>query len=322
MPVSLVLTVKNEAATIGPMLESVARQTRAPDEIVIVDGGSSDGTVDALLAQGDCVGAAPLRLEIAPGCTIAQGRNLAVMLAREDVLAVTDGGCVLDRLWLERLTEPFESNSQRPDVVSGFFVAAPVGVFELALAATTLPDADELDVDTFLPSSRSVAFTRDAWLRAGGYPEWLDYCEDLVFDLALQRAGCRFAFAPDAICYYRPRPSVGAFFRQYYQYARGDGKADLWRRRHAIRYAAFAAATALLVSGWRAPWLLIPLLLGGAGYLRRPYRRLARPLRGRGAGAALQAAAWVPVLRLVGDVAKMAGYPVGWSWRLRTRRNE
>jgi hypothetical protein len=30
----------------------------------------------------------------------------------------------------------------------------------------------------------------------------------------------------------------------------------------------------------------------------------------------LTALAWVPALRLLGDVAKMAGYPVGWWWRL------
>ena len=76
----------------------------------------------------------------------------------------------------------------------------------------------------------------------GGYPEWLDYCEDLVFDLALQQSGARFAFAPRAIAWFRPRGSLAAFFRQYYRYARGDGKADLWRARHAIRYAVYLGA--------------------------------------------------------------------------------
>ena len=38
----------------------------------------------------------------------------------------------------------------------------------------------------FLPSSRSVAFRKSAWTAIGGYPAWLDYGEDIVFDLALQ----------------------------------------------------------------------------------------------------------------------------------------
>src|ERR1051326_5124056 len=57
--------------------------------------------------------------------------------------------------------------------------------------------------------------------------------------------GCRFAFAPEAIAWFRPRPSLAAFFRQYYRYARGDGKADLWRARHTIRYATYLTAVAL-----------------------------------------------------------------------------
>ena len=83
-----------------------------------------------------------------------------------------------------------------PDVVSGFFLADAATLFETAMGATVLPDLADVDPATFLPSSRSVAFTRQAWQRVGGYPEWLDYCEDLVFDLRLRAAGCRFAFAP------------------------------------------------------------------------------------------------------------------------------
>jgi hypothetical protein len=130
------------------------------------------------------------------------------------------------------------------------------------------------------------------------------------FDLTLRRAGSRFAFAPTAVAHFRPRASLRGFFRQYYLYARGDGKADLWRRRHAIRYAIYAAALALLLSRTRLGWLL---LIGVAAYTRRPYQRLPRlqPVE------TLVALALVPVLRGVGDVAKMLGYPVGVLWRLR-----
>ena len=51
------------------------------------------------------------------------------------------------------------------------------------------PTRDEVDPATFLPSSRSVAFRKAAWAAVGGYPEWLDYCEDLVFDLSLRERG-------------------------------------------------------------------------------------------------------------------------------------
>jgi GT2 family glycosyltransferase len=203
--------------------------------------------------------------------------------------------------------------SPEVDVVSGFFRADPRTIYERALGATTLPELEDVREETFLPSSRSVFFRRTAWEAVGGYPEWLDYCEDLVFDLALKRSGCRFAFARDAIAYFRPRPTLGAFFKQYYLYARGDGKADLWRKRHAIRYATYLTAAALLLRAHPSRWLLA---LGAMAYTRRPIQRLRvreLPWRQR-----VEAVALVPLIRFAGDVAKMLGYPVGVAWRLAT----
>ena len=44
-----------------------------------------------------------------------------------------------------------------------------------------------------------------------------------------------------------PRESLRSFWTQYYRYARGDGKADLWRKRHAIRYATYFVAFPALI---------------------------------------------------------------------------
>ena len=98
----------------------------------------------------------------------------------------------------------------------------------------------------------------------GGYPEWLDYCEDLIFDLRLRNLVGPFVFAPEALVYFRPRPNLRAFFVQYYRYARGDGKADLWRRRHAIRYLTYLVAAPLVAAaGGRSQPLVVGPLSGG-----------------------------------------------------------
>jgi glycosyltransferase involved in cell wall biosynthesis len=307
--VSLVATVLDEVATVDELLNSIARQTRPPDEVVIVDGGSRDGTWERLLAWGGRLPLRPLRAE---GANIARGRNLAIGAAGGELIAVTDAGVRLDPCWLEKLL-----GRVRPgvDVVAGFFRPDAHTAFEVAMGATVLPDRAEIKPDSFLPSSRSVLFRRSAWETAGGYPEWLDYCEDLVFDLALKRAGCRFVFAPEAVAWFRPRGSLRAFFRQYFLYARGDGKADLWRTRHGIRYATYLGAPILLLAGPQA-WSWLLLLAGAALYLRRPYARLARELD-RPEPAAACTVVLVPIIRAVGDVAKMLGYPVGVAWRLR-----
>jgi glycosyltransferase involved in cell wall biosynthesis len=311
--VALCLTVLNEADNLDALFASVAAQTRQPDEIVIVDGGSSDRTLDVIRAWQ--TRGLPIQLVVQAGANISAGRNAAIARAAAPIIAVTDAGVRLEPHWLASLTVPFDAPDP-PDVVSGFFRADPRSAFEVALGATTLPLAEEIRPERFAPSSRSVAFTRAAWEAAGGYPEWLDYCEDLIFDFALQDDGFRFGWAPDALVHFRPRSSPRAFFLQYYRYARGDGKADLWRTRHALRYATYLGLPVGLLAARRWPWLLLPMALAGAGYLRRPYRRLWPLLLPLSPAERLVAIGWVPLIRLIGDVAKMLGYPVGWAWRL------
>lgn len=315
MRVSVVLTVLNEERSLPRLLDSLAAQTRQPDEVVICDGGSEDGTL-ALLHGEDRF---PLRVLRRPGANISQGRNAAIRAATGDSIAVTDAGVRLDSEWLENIVAPLERREAA--TVAGFFRPDPHTVFETAMGATVLPELRDIRPDRFLPSSRSVAFRKRAWREVGGYPEWLDYCEDLVFDFRLRSRYGSFVFAPDALVYFRPRPNLRAFFMQYYRYARGDGKADLWRLRHAIRYLTYLVALPLILiagllgTGWW--WGLT--LMGIPGMLWVPWRRLSRLWGDLGYLDRLRAALWVPVIRVTGDVAKMVGYPVGLWWRWRRR---
>jgi hypothetical protein len=56
---------------------------------------------------------------------------------------------------------------------------------------------------------------------------------------------------------------------------------------------------------------------GAAAYCRTPYRRLSRHLPAMAPSERVRAIGLVPLIRVVGDVAKMLGYPAGWVWRIR-----
>ncbi|MCD6291095.1 MAG: glycosyltransferase [Anaerolineae bacterium] len=315
--VSVIATVLNEGESIRNLMDSLVAQTRQPDEVVIVDGGSRDDTVSIVESYADRL---PLHVLTALGANISQGRNRAIAAATGEIIAATDAGVRLDPRWLEALLAPFERD---PDVqvVAGFFLPDPQTTFEMAMGATVLPAVEDVDPKRFLPSSRSIAFTRAAWQTVGGYPEWLDYCEDLIFDFRLRDQFGPFVWAPDAIVYFRPRSSLRAFSLQYYRYARGDGKADLWRKRHLVRYGTYLVVGPLFTALGlvHTPWWWGGLVAGGIVYCRRPWQRLARMWKRLTLWQKAYAVMLVPVIRLVGDVAKMIGYPVGWAWRLRHR---
>lgn len=314
--ITLIATVLNEGDNIHHVMNSIKAQTRQPDEIVIVDGGSTDHTVSILESYADQL---PLRVIIEPDSNISQGRNRALMEATGDIIAVTDAGVKLTNTWLETITQPMLDNPD-VEVVAGFFHADPQNLFEIALGATTLPLQDEIDPHTFLPSSRSIAFRKSRSDFIGGYPEWLDYCEDLIFDLRLKETSQPFVFVPDALVYFRPRSSLRKFYKQYYLYARGDGKANLWLKRHIIRYVTYLVVVPVvfLLGLLVHPLLWGLYLLGGAVYLYQPYRRLPHILKSRSDTSLmtwLYCIFMIPVIRVVGDIAKMIGYPVGLRWR-------
>jgi glycosyltransferase involved in cell wall biosynthesis len=304
MKVSMVATVKDAAPYVGEFLASVAAQTRAPDEVIVVDGGSSDGTLETLRA------ASGITLIEEPGANIARGRNLAVRAAAHDAIAVSDADCVLEPHWLERLIEPLERGA---DVSMGVYRPLARTFFEECAAAISIKEPDELREDTYMPSARSVAFRRDAFERAGSYPEWMGLGEDMYLNHRWRELGVRMDLALDAVVARRPRPDVAAYWRQFAGYAEHDARGGMHAGRHALRFAAYGAL-AVAVASRRRGLLALAVAAGGL-YAARPVRRAWRRMPSPGRRLAVLGA--VPALMAATDLAKMAGYLRGIGGRAR-----
>lgn len=299
MKVSLISTVKDAAAHIDEFLGSVAAQTRPPDEVIIVDGGSTDGTLDVLRSAGGITSIEE------PGANISRGRNVAIAAAVHDVIAVSDADCILDPAWLERLLSPIEAGA---DVSMGFYEPITEGFLQECVAAVNLPsEAAEVDPAAFMPSGRSVAFRRDAIEGAGMYPEWLDIGEDMWVNHRWRQLGLDMRFVPDAIVRWRLRPTLAATWTQYFRYARGDAQAGMYPERHAVRFGAYAGLAAAVSSRRRWPKLFVAA--GAVAYARTPVRRAWRRLPDPRERAIATAA--VPALMGWIDTAKIAGYAAG-----------
>ena len=305
MKVSLIATVLNGADHLEAFLGSLAAQTRAPDEIVVVDGGSTDGTA-SLLAEAEGV-----TLIQEPGANISRGRNVAIAAAAHDVIAVTDADCVLEPSWLEELLRPLDEGA---DVAMGFYLPITDGFLSEGLAAVNLPlDASEVDPATYMPSARSVAFRRDAIASVGGYPEWLDIGEDMWVNHRWRERGLDLRFAPGAVVRWRLRPTLIATWLQYFRYARGDARGGLYPERHALWFGVYAGLAMALAS--RRIWPKALAAAGAVAYARGPVRRARR--RSTDARERASATAVAPALMAWIDSAKMAGYAAGLVERLR-----
>lgn len=233
--VSLICTLKNEASSLDDFIKSLLSQSRIPDEIILVDGGSDDESVEII--ETYMKKNAPIQLIIEDGINIAAGRNLAIKNAKYEIIASTDLGCILNSEWLKYLIEPFEKEPTT-DVVSGWYEPITNSKFERCLADITYPKLEKVlkNPTNFLPSSRSVAFKKKCWEEVGGYPEWLYTAEDTTFDLALKKNGCNFVFAPKSFVYWKTRPNLKSALKQYYLYGKGDGQGRIFSKSYLITY--------------------------------------------------------------------------------------
>ena len=273
IPISLITTLVNERHTVLPWLESLACQTRQPDEVVIVDGGSTDGTLE-IIQEFSTISPFPLKVISEPGANIARGRNIAIRNVSYEVIACTDLGCQLDSAWLERITAPFEDDPQT-QVAAGWFETVKSSKMRMILLGITLADVNP---QTFMPSSRSIAFTKAAWEKVGGYPEWMTLTgEDTFFDLELKKACRHWAFVPEAVVWWQAPNSIREYWRKLRHWSVGDGEslsgASLYW--HSLVRLIFLSASGFLLltmviwlaaSGQVASWVAILIFLVG-GYL-------------------------------------------------------
>jgi cellulose synthase/poly-beta-1,6-N-acetylglucosamine synthase-like glycosyltransferase len=298
MKVTLICTVLNEAASVPPFLAGIRGLKRQPDEIVVCDAGSTDGTRERL-EEFAASWHGRMVVLTAPGNRSA-GRNAAIRAASHDVIACTDMGCRLTADWLGELVRPFE----RPDVdvVAGLYRASARTFFEQCAGIVTLATYGIRD-EAFIPSARSMAFRRAAWEAVGGFPEQLDFAEDTAFGLSLRHRGFRFAVARHAIVDWRPRSSMAAVFRQLHSYAVGDAKARIaiakMARLHA-RYLLWLSCMALGVWGVAYAWVALAATAA-------PYWTVWA-LAGAAKAGSLRGIVVVPAVKLVADVAWMMGY--------------
>ena len=265
MKVSVVIPVRDEENSIRELLDSLLRQTRPPDEIVITDGGSVDATpqiIEDYIRKG-----ARVRLIRAGAALPGRGRNLGATQASFEWLAFTDAGIRVANDWLEILVARAEQDHSI-DVVYGSWHPITDTFFKQCAAIAYVPPPVMQDgVLARPPSIVSTLLRRQAWQAVNGFPEDLRSAEDLLFINRLESAAYRAVFEPRAQVHWELRPTLFATFKRFLVYSRNNIRAGLFRQWQAtilMRYGVLAVlllAALLIEPSWAwfpvAAWLLM-----------------------------------------------------------------
>jgi GT2 family glycosyltransferase len=225
--VSVVVPVRNGAATIEACVDALVRQTYPSEltEIVAVDNASTDGTAQILRGLR-------VRYLYEPRIGRSHARNRGIRDCTGDVIALIDADCVPETEWLARLIARFDS-----DEVSG--VAGEIVSFPARTAAQRYADArfpswqsEVLGLEEPFALTANVALRARVFDQIGTFDPAFVTAEDVDLGWRFFAAGLKMNYAPTAIVAHRLRPTARELFRQHAGY--GYGRAIL-RERYRLR---------------------------------------------------------------------------------------
>jgi glycosyltransferase involved in cell wall biosynthesis len=104
LPVSIVMPVYNEVHIVSKIVELLDNQTIPPSELVIIDAGSNDGTLDCFLKEYRKKNRNyNLTTYVSNGAYPGAARNKGMALSKHDWNVFLDAGIFPDKDWLEKL---------------------------------------------------------------------------------------------------------------------------------------------------------------------------------------------------------------------------
>lgn len=250
--VSVVMPVRNERPYLPAALRALQEQTLPAHqfEVLVVDGGSSDGTTDLVTAAG--ADDDRIRLMGGPGVNCPAGLNLGIAAANGAYIAKVDGHGYVNHEFLATAVAYLDAN---PTVgcVGGLIVPIATTPTE---HANSIARFSRLGVgggvytaDAVVQEAETVqcgVYRREALLQAGGFDEDLQFGEDEEANYRVRQAGWSIVLHPAMRYSYYIRPTLSSLFRQYRSY--GEARVKVVRKHPAFLRVRHAAPAVVVVA--------------------------------------------------------------------------
>ena len=269
--ISVILPIRNEEKYLADAVSAIlAQHYDGKLEVILAVAPSTDKTLE--IAQQLHINDPRVVIVDNPTGRTAAGLNLAIAASQYSIIVRVDGHSNIPSNYCQLVSELLENTGAVN--VGGVMAAEGQSLFQRSVArAMRSPlgvGASRFHIGGSAGEVDTVylgAFRKEALVAIGGFDERFTRAQDWELNFRLRQAGGVVHFDPRLIVTYRPRSTIKALAKQYFEYGR-------WRRvisrRHQgtinYRYLAppftVAATTLSLLLGWLiSPYLLIPALV-------------------------------------------------------------
>jgi glycosyltransferase involved in cell wall biosynthesis len=189
MTISVVIPAYNEERYLPKTLASIGALARKPDEVVLIDGGSTDKTAEIAKKAG-------VRVVTIPHRGIGFARQQGLLAATSDVVAFTDADTTVPPLWLTKIEETLG----RPGVVATYghyIVEGGWWPYRVIINYIQFPWMRFMHaMRRPIAPGQNTAFWKNKALEVGGYPVDFLSAEDLEMARRLFAVGT-VVYRPD-----------------------------------------------------------------------------------------------------------------------------
>lgn len=306
MTIAFITTVFNEEENIENFLDSFFLQTEFPDEFIIVDGGSTDKTIQLINGYKSKFKKLNIRYRlIIKRGNRSVGRNEAIKNSNGEIIICSDSGCILDRDWIKNIIKPFDNINI--DVVAGYYRGLSKNIFQKCLIPYALVMPDNVDSKNFLPATRSMGFRKAIWEKVKGFPEEYSNNEDYVFAKNIKNLNARIYFQKSAFVFWIPRNNLIEAAVMFFRFSLGDSEARILRPKVVLIFIRYIIGMILLILFFitRLHFILFCLYFILVLYIfwsvAKNYKYVLD----------LRAIVILPILQLTSDIAIIAGTVMG-----------
>tara|TARA_Y100000741_G_scaffold332747_1_gene288908 strand:- start:284 stop:1141 length:858 start_codon:yes stop_codon:yes gene_type:complete len=215
--ISLYVCAYNVEKTIEEVILGILNLQPKPEEIIVINDGSTDSTSKILNKYKDNIKI----FDLPKNMGIGYGRNLAIKESKNNLVATVDSDVVPDKNWLLNIYNSMIKNKSHLCgglLLEKYLKSNRYNYWRAIHIMHRFDEKEVSDVRSFITGS-NMLLNKSAWIKVGGYDEqFKSNGEDVHFCIKLRHEGFKISYDSDAFCHHLQNDNLQSLLNRCWRY--------------------------------------------------------------------------------------------------------